>query len=76
LVFLNFSTVDFLRPPLLDDFAGYRRFAGIGAQQDLLVVRMDGQDGAKVHLFPTLPSTLSMRMVSPGATRYCFPRFE
>src|SRR2546429_4462652 len=26
----------------------------IGAQQDLLVVRMNGQDGAKVHLFPYL----------------------
>src|SRR5437588_12656245 len=27
----------------------------------------------KLTFSPTLPSTRSMRMVSPGATRYCFP---
>src|SRR5207244_13458171 len=27
----------------------------------------------KVTFSPTLPSTRSIRMVSPGATRYCFP---
>src|SRR5258708_34100109 len=36
---------------LLDDFAGHGCFAGIGPQQNLLVVRMDGQDGAKIDLF-------------------------
>src|SRR6266851_2623898 len=38
--------------PLLDDFTGHGCFAGIGPQQNLLVVRMDGQDGAKIDLFP------------------------
>src|SRR5579871_4727403 len=27
----------------------------------------------KLTFSPTFPSTRSMRMVSPGATRYCFP---
>src|SRR6266568_4785000 len=42
---------ELLGAPLLDDFAGHGCFAGIGPQQNLLVVRMDGQDGAKIDLF-------------------------
>ncbi len=43
---------ELLGAPLLDDFTGHGCFAGIGPQQNLLVVRMDGQDGAKIDLFP------------------------
>src|SRR6266478_3970146 len=43
---------ELLGAPLLDDFTGHGCFAGIGPQQILLVVRMDGQDGAKIDLFP------------------------
>src|SRR5260370_18008943 len=43
-----------LAAALRDDLATHGSLAGIGAQQNLLVVRVDGQDGAKVHFFPYL----------------------
>jgi len=39
---------------LRDDLAAHGSFAGIGAQHDLFVVRVDRQHGAKVHFFPYL----------------------
>src|SRR5439155_4769154 len=43
---------ELLATALRDDFPAHGSFAGIGAQYHLLVVRVDGQDGAKIHFFP------------------------
>src|SRR5467141_3547150 len=42
----------FLGAALRDDLAADAGFAGVSAQQDLLVVRVDSQDGTKIDLFP------------------------
>jgi hypothetical protein len=47
----EFEHGDFFGAALRDDFAAYASFTGIVAKQDFFVVRMDGQDGAKVNLF-------------------------
>jgi len=45
--------------------------------KDLLVVRMDGQDGAKVHLFPHLGhDPLDADGVAGRDADTVFPRFE
>src|SRR5437660_8340729 len=49
---LEFEYGELLAAALRDDFAAHRSLAGIGAQYNLLVVHVDGQDGAKIHLFP------------------------
>src|SRR5713101_6119980 len=45
---------ELLAASLRHDLAAHGSFAGIGAHYHLLFVRVDGQDGAKVHFFPYL----------------------
>src|SRR6266481_2330405 len=42
----------FLGAALRDDFAADAGFAGVLAQQNLFVLRVDSQDGAKIDLLP------------------------
>src|SRR6266702_3437107 len=76
---------ELLGAPLLDDFTGHGCFAGIGPQQNLLVVRMDGQDGAKIDLFPYFANDpldadgVARRdaiLLSPSLNDRCTPSFR
>src|SRR5438445_3595287 len=42
----------FLAASLFHDLSGHAGFAGIGAHQNLLIVRMDRQDGTKIDFLP------------------------
>src|SRR6059058_6661211 len=43
---------ELLAAALRDDFSAHGSLAGVGARYNLLVIHVDGQDGAKIHLFP------------------------
>src|SRR6266404_6006385 len=73
LPFLNLSTVNFFARPWLIIFPVTVTFDASDPSTTFLSSVCTASTDPNVTFSPTSPLTRSIRIVSPGATRYCFP---
>src|SRR5260370_37154301 len=73
LPFLNLSTVNFLARPWSTILPVTVTFDASDPRTTFLSSVCTATTESKVTFSPTSPLTRSIRIVSPGATRYCFP---
>src|SRR6202035_3530869 len=73
LVFLNFSTVTFLERPCCTILPVTLTLEASDPESTFLSSVCTAKTDPKFTTSPTSPLTLSIRIVSPGATRYCLP---
>src|ERR1700730_1149062 len=73
LPFLNLSTVNFLARPWSTILPVTVTFDASDPRTTFLSSLCTASTEPKVTFSPTSPLTRSIRIVSPGATRYCFP---
>src|SRR5216684_9325001 len=73
LPFLNFSTVNFFARPWLIIFPVTVTFDASDPNTSFLSSVCTASTDPNVTFSPTSPLTRSIRIVSPGVTRYCFP---